>query len=217
MGISGPARFIASATSGSWSAIFLEREAGILRSHEEFAMSTLKNDITVAVYDWHCAAERAVLALQRAGCNMQRISLVGPEDPAQERALGFLDTRDRARVCGKLGEFWGGLAQLLLQAAAVFIPARGYVFVLGPLAAANLSHLAGALLGDRNALLDAMRAIGIPNMAVPRYESALNANEFLLVAHGDQRDAYHVRELLETSGSVSFDHLRVAGGSFRVG
>jgi hypothetical protein len=103
---------------------------------------------------------------------------------------------------------------MLLEGAAVFIPARGYVFVLGSVAAANLSHLEGALLGDRAALLAAMRAIGIPDIFVPRYESALNANEFLLVAHGDQQDAYHVRELLETSGSVSFDQLRVRAGIF---
>jgi hypothetical protein len=172
-------------------------------------MHTLKDDITVAVYDWHSAAERAVRELQRAGYNMQRISLLGPDDASQERALGFLDRGDRARVCGKLGESWGGLAELLPAAEAVFIPARGYVFVLGSIGAANLKHLAGALLGDRRALLDTMRAIGIPELSVARYESALNANEFLLVAHGDRQDAYHVRELLETSGSVSFDHLRV--------
>jgi hypothetical protein len=180
--------------------------------HEESAMNTLNDDITVAVYDWHSAAERAVLALQRAGCNMQRISLLGPDDATEERALGFLDTRDRARVCGKLGELWGELAELLLEGAAVFVPARGYVFVLGSVAAANLNHLAGALLGDRRALIEAMRAIGIPDPSVPLYERALNANEFLLVAHGDQQDAYHVRELLETSGSVPFDHLRVRAG-----
>jgi hypothetical protein len=181
-------------------------------------MHTLKNDIAVAVYDWHSAAERAVLALQRAGCNMQRISLVGPDDATEERTLGFLDTRDRARICGKLGETWGDLAELLLEGAAVFIPARGYVFVLGSVAAANLSHLTGALLGDRTALRATMRAIGIPDLFMPRYECALNANEFLLVAHGDQQDTYHVRELLETSGSVSFDHLRerarIFGASF---
>ena len=173
-------------------------------------MDAHKNDITVAVYDWHSDAERGVLALQRAGCNMRRISIVGRADETQEHMLGFLGRRDSVRFCGKLGTFWGALADLLLDSAAVFVPAQGYVFVLGSFAAAKLSNSRGGIvLGDASALAGAMSALGIPQNSVRRYETALKAHEFILVAHGDERDAYRVRELLATSGSVSFDHLRV--------
>jgi hypothetical protein len=173
-------------------------------------VDALKNDIAIAVYDWHSRAERAVLALQRAGCNMQRISVAGRYDADGDPALGFLDTGDRERIVDRLGAFWGGLPGMLPASAAVFIPVRGYVFVLGTLAAAKIGGLLNAIMfGDANALAGAMSALGIPKKSVTRYETALNANEFILVAHGDEQDVCRVGELIETSGLVAFDHLRV--------
>jgi hypothetical protein len=174
-------------------------------------MNARKNDIAIAVYDWHSRAERAVFALRRAGCNMKRISVVGRYDEDQERVLGFLNTSDRVRILGKLGAFWGGLPGMLLDSAEVFIPVRGYVFVLGTFAAAKISSLQSTIMfGDTNALAGAMSAIGIPKESASRYETALNANEFILVAHGDEQDVCRVGELIETSGLVNFDHLHVS-------
>jgi len=171
-------------------------------------VSALKNDIAVAVYDWHSGVERAIQALRRAGCNMQRISIVGRDDADQQRGLGFLDAEERARIFGKLDAFWGSLPWLLLDSAAVFVPVRGFVFLLGAFAAAKLVALQNPIVSGRmSALAATMSAIGIPGTSLSRYESALKAHEFIVVVHGDERDVYRARELLETSGLVTFDHL----------
>ena len=41
-----------------------------------------------------------------------------------------------------------------------------------------------------------------------RYETALKADKFMLVVHGDAQDIDKARELLKTSGMASFDHHR---------
>ena len=171
-------------------------------------MNPPKNELAVAVYDWHTRAEHAVVALKRAGCNMQRISLVGRYDEDQQSRLGFLNGGDRARLFDRLGSSWGALPAMLRHCAAVFVPVRGYVFILGALAATRIGSLHSAIMfGDINALAGAMSALGVPRGSISRYETALNASEFILVAHGDEQDVYRVGELIEISGLVSFDHL----------
>lgn len=125
-----------------------------------------KPDIAVAVYDLHTQAETGVKALQRAGFDMKKVSIIGKDYHTEEHIVGFLNAGDRAKIFGKLGTFWGGL-----------------------------SALAGALM-----------AVGIPKDSVLRYETALKANKFMLVVHGDGQQIMHARELLQTSGLASFDH-----------
>ena len=71
-------------------------------------MTMTKTDIAVAVYDLHTQAETAVKALQRAGFDMKKISIIGKDYETEEHVVGFLNAGDRAKVFGKLGAFWGG-------------------------------------------------------------------------------------------------------------
>ncbi len=66
-------------------------------------MTTTKTDIAVAVYDLHTRAERAVKALQRAGFDMKRISIIGKDYESEEHVIGFLNAGDRAKIFGKWG------------------------------------------------------------------------------------------------------------------
>ena len=52
-------------------------------------------------------------------------------------------------------------------------------------------------------------AVGIPRDSVLRYETALKADKFMLVVHGDAQEIKHAHELLETSGLSSFDHHHI--------
>lgn len=72
-------------------------------------MNMSKSDIGVAVYDHHTQAETAVKALQRAGFDMKKISIIGREYETEQHVVGFLNAGDRARIFGKYGAFWGGL------------------------------------------------------------------------------------------------------------
>jgi len=53
------------------------------------------------------------------------------------------------------------------------------------------------LVGGFSALGGALMSIGIPKDSVLRYETALKADKFLLVVHGDAQEILHARELLK--------------------
>ncbi len=96
---------------------------------------------------------------------------------------------------------------VLFGSAMMFIPVVGHVIVLGPLAAALFGGLQGAVfVGGISALAGALMAVGIPRDSVLRYETALKADKFMLIVHGDAQEIKHAHELLATSGFSSFDH-----------
>jgi len=167
----------------------------------------IKPDIAVAIYDLHTQAESAVKALQRAGFDMTKISIVGRDYQTEEHVIGFLNAGDRAMIFGKQGAFWGGLMGILFGSALMFVPVVGHVIVLGPLAATIFGGLQGAVLvGGMSALAGALMAIGIPKDSVLRYETALKADQFMLVVHGDEHEIQRAQEVLATSGLSSFEH-----------
>jgi uncharacterized membrane protein len=167
-------------------------------------------EIAVAVYDHHSQAEDAVKALQRAGFDMKKISIIGRDYHSEEHVVGFLNAGDRAKVFGKWGAFWGGLIGVLFGSAMMFVPLVGHVIILGPLAATLVSGLEGAVLaGGISALAGALMSIGIPKDSVLRYETALKADKFMLVVHGDAKQIEQARELLKSSGLSSFEQHAV--------
>jgi hypothetical protein len=100
---------------------------------------------------------------------------------------------------GKFGAFWGGLWGLLFGAAFLFVPGLGQVVVAGPLVASIIAGLEGAIaVGGLSAIGAALFSIGIPKDSVVRYEVALNANQFLLIAHGTADEVARAREILQT-------------------
>ncbi len=169
-------------------------------------MST-STDIAVALYDRHTQAENAVKALQRAGFDMKKISIIGKDYESEEHVIGFLNAGDRAKIFGKYGAFWGGLMGVLFGSALMFVPVLGHIFILGPLAAMLFSGLQGAVVvGGVSALAGALMSIGIPKDSVLRYETALRANKFILMVHGDNQEISRAQEVLKSSGLFSFEH-----------
>jgi hypothetical protein len=121
--------------------------------------------------------------------------------------VGYLNAGDRAKIYGKYGAFWGGLMGVLFGSAMLFVPVVGHVVVLGPLAAALFGGLQGAVLvGGFSALAGALMALGIPRDSVLRYETALKANKFMLVVHGDAQEIKRAQELLKSTGPDCLDH-----------
>lgn len=179
--------------------------------HKTKEQTLNKTDLAVAVYDTHTQAESAVKALQRAGFDMKKLSIIGRDYHTEEHVVGFLNAGDRARYFGKFGAAWGGLMGMLFGSAMFFVPVVGHVIILGPLAATIFGGLQGAVLvGGASALVGALTAIGIPRNSVLRYETALKSDKFLLIVHGDAQEIQRAHELLATSGLASFDHHAAA-------
>lgn len=175
-------------------------------------MTSPDAQLAVAVYNLHTEAEAAVKALQAAGFDMKKISIIGRDYHTEENVVGYLNAGDRARIFGKYGALWGGLMGVLFGSAMMFIPVVGHVIVLGPLAATLFGGLEGAaLFGGAGALVGALTALGIPKNSVLRYETAIKADKFLLVVHGTPEDIARAEAVLGTSGFASFDrHLNQA-------
>jgi hypothetical protein len=140
----------------------------------------------VFVFNTHEAADEALRHLGRAGLDMTQFSLVGKGYHSEETPLGFYTTGDRIKTWGGRGAFWGGIWGLLLAPAVFVLPGIGLVGMAGPLVAALVSALEGAVVvGSLSALGAALTQIGVPENQVIKYEAALKVDKYLLVAHGD--------------------------------
>lgn len=158
----------------------------------------------VAVFATHDAAERAVTALERAGIDMRRISIVGKDYQTVEHPVGFYNVGDRTRVWGSRGAFWGALLGILVSPALFLIPVLGHVIVLGPLTSAIVGMLEGAAVtGGLSALAGALASIGIPRDSVIRYEAAIKADKFVLVVHDARTDSLLAEQVLFDAGAES--------------
>lgn len=166
----------------------------------------MQENLAIATYDDHREAERDVKTLQRAGFDMRRISIIGKDYATEERVVGFFNASDRAKFLGKFGAFWGGLFGMLFGAAFLFVPVVGHVVVLGPLASTLVGGLEGAALaGGAGALAGALSALGIPKDSVLRYATAIRAEKFLLVVHGDATDIERARDALASTKMKTFE------------
>lgn len=146
----------------------------------------LTKQSAVAVYNTHSEAEAAIKELVRAGCDMKKLSIVGKEFHTEEHVVGYYNAGDRIRVWGKYGAFWGAVWGLLFGSALFVIPGLGPVVVFGPLAAWIIGALEGAaVVGGLSALGAGLYSIGVPKDSILKYEKAIEAGKFMVVAHGD--------------------------------
>jgi uncharacterized membrane protein len=158
-----------------------------------------KNSIVV-VYENHASAEAAVKELQKAGFDIKKLSIVGKDYHSEEHVVGYYNAGDRMKYWGKMGAFWGGLWGLLIGAAFLVIPGIGPVVVAGPLAAWIVGALEGAaVVGGLGVIGAGLYSLGIPKDSIVRYEAAVKANKFLLVAHGTPDEVIKARDILRVT------------------
>lgn len=154
----------------------------------------------VYVFNTHDEAEEAIQALSRTGFDVKKLSLVGKGYHSEEHPVGFYTTGDRIKAWGGAGAFWGGIWGLLLAPAVFFLPGVGLVALAGPVVAALVGALEGALLiGGVSALGAALMQIGVPEDQVIKYETALKVDKYVLMVHGSGEDTEIARAVLENS------------------
>jgi hypothetical protein len=166
----------------------------------------------VAVYPDHPEAEAAIRALQRGGFDMHKLSIIGADYHSEEDVVGYYTSGDRMRSWGKNGAFWGGIWGLFFGAAFFVIPGFGPLFAAGPIVAAIVSALEGAVLvGAIGAFGAGLVGLGIPKDSVLQYETAVKAGKFVVIAHGSRHEAEVAKDILTTAGLASPDvHTPVA-------
>jgi heat induced stress protein YflT len=162
-----------------------------------------KQSSAVAIYNTHTDTEAAVKELQTAGIDTELLSIVGKDYRTEDHVVGYYKAGERLKYWGKLGAFWGEIWSLLKGEAFFWMPGVGPILVGGPL----VSSIVGALEGAKvhhglTALGSALHAMGMPKANVISYESALNANKFLLVVHGANGEASKASEILRKTGAI---------------
>jgi uncharacterized membrane protein len=150
----------------------------------------------------HGKAEAAVKELQKPGFTMKNLSIVGKDYHSEEHVVGYYNAGDRMAFWGKLGAFWGGLFGLLFGSAFFFVPGIGPLVVFGPLVTWIVGALEGAVVvGGLSALGAALYSIGIPQDSIIKYETALKANKFLVIAHGTPEQVGPAHRILDVAGA----------------
>ncbi len=168
-----------------------------------------KENAAVAIFNTHTEAEQAIKQMQKAGFDMKKLSIVGKDYHTEEQVVGYYNTGDRVKYWGKLGAFWGGLWGLLFGSAFFLVPGVGQIVALGPVVGWVLGALeSAAVVGGLSALGAGLFSIGIPKDSIVKYESALKADKFLIIAHGSQPDLEKAKEIMGSSGAAEVsDHL----------
>lgn len=151
----------------------------------------------VAVFADHEAAEDAIKQLARSGIDMKQLSVVGKGYHTDEKVVGFYNMGDRVKFWGQYGAFWGGLWGILAGGVYVAMPAAAGVMVLGYLAATVISAIEGAaIVGGLSALGAALYSVGIPKDSIVAYESAIEADGFLVMTQGSADDIARAKTVL---------------------
>jgi hypothetical protein len=175
--------------------------------------SVSEMNAVVAAYNTHVEAETAIEELHKSGFDMKKLSIVGRDYHTEEHVVGFYNTGDRMKYWGKMGAFWGGIWGLLFGAAFFVIPGLGPVLAAGPLVTWIVGALEGAaLVGGVSAVGAGLYSLGIPKDSVLKYDTALKANKFLLVAHGTANEVTRAKDIIQTTNPSEVNlHLKLSG------
>lgn len=167
----------------------------------------MKNNVTVAICNTHQEAEEVVKNLNDAGFNMKNLSIIGKDYHEEDKVVGFYNTEDRVASWGKSGAFWGGIWGLIFGAGFFLIPGIGPVVLAGPIISSLVGGLEGALLvGGFSALGAALFSIGIPKDSVLKFETAIKADKFLVIANGDEDEIHKVKDIMKITVSDVSEH-----------
>jgi hypothetical protein len=160
----------------------------------------------IAVFPDHALADAALKALIGGGLEIKNLSIVGKGYHTEETAIGFYNIGDRMKIWGARGAFWGALWGFFLGGLFIAAPAIGGVLVLGYLATAAISAMEGAVaLGGLSALGAALASLGVHKDSVVRYQTAIKADGFLLMAHGSAKKVERARAILAATHPLSLD------------
>lgn len=176
-----------------------------------------QDDVVVAVFATHQAADAALKKLATGGFAPEQLSLIGKGYHTEETVTGFYNFADRVKFWGSRGAFWGGMWGFFVGGLFLAIPIVGHVVVLGYIAAAAISTIEGAVVfGGLGAVGGAIASIGVPEDSVLQYETAIKADEFLVMAHGSGMQTARAHDILAATHPKQLDtHLLAAGAALQ--
>jgi hypothetical protein len=162
----------------------------------------------LSIFPSHVEAEAAVLELQKAGFDMQKISIIGKDYQTTEHVRGFLTWKDTAKVgageAGYWGSFFGGLFGILTGVGLLFIPGVGPVIIAGHVAGVLAGWIEGMVVGGLGAavaggLVGALVGLGIPKEQALRYETEIKAGKFIVIVSGTDEEIDNAQQIFKNA------------------
>jgi len=167
--------------------------------------STSDPNAVVAVYNTHSEAEAAVRGLQSVCFDMKKLSLVAKDSYTDEQVEADYNVEGRMKHWGKMGKLWEGLWGMLFGAAYFRVAGLGQLIIAGPLSSIVAALQNAATLGGLSVLGDGLCRIGIPEDGILKYEAAITADQYLLVAYGSAFEIARAEEILSTTKPAKLD------------
>ncbi len=162
-------------------------------------MITATENSVIAIYDNHITAEETIRALDKLGFDMKKLSIICKSDQTEEHPVGFYTYNDRIKHWAGVGAFFGGFWGLLFGSAVFIVPGIGLLALAGPIVSVLVAGLENALVvGGLSVLGAALYNTGIAKEDVIKYETALMANKYIVILHGNSEETEKARELLHT-------------------
>lgn len=160
----------------------------------------------------YSAADRAVCALEQAGFDESRISVL-----ARDSAIEPRDQQDKtagevaggAGVGALGGGLVGGLAGLLVGMGAIFIPGLGPAFAAGTFAAVASTAMAGAGVGAATGgILGAMVTLHIPFEDAQVYAEGVKRGAILVTVEVDESESAQASQVIRDAKPLDLRALR---------
>jgi hypothetical protein len=160
----------------------------------------------VGVYETLGEAENAVRSLGDGGFPIQQVSIIAQHLEDDRRVHGYVTSCDVAKSSAATGAWVGGIFGLLVGAAFLWVPGVGPLVVAGSLAAVLLGGAEGAVAGAAaSGLLGWLIGLGISREKILKYEEAVRAGKYLVVAHGTPEAVTTAQEILTGSPAEHLD------------
>ena len=166
----------------------------------------------VGVYKALGAAEAAVRSLGDGGFPIQKVSIIAKNLEDDRRIHGYVTACDVARSSASTGAWVGGVFGLLAGAAFLWVPGFGPLIVAGSLASALLGGIEGAVAGAAvTGVFGWLLGLGVSQDKILKYEEAVKAGKFLVIAHGPADTVGKARKILAGSGAEPLEMHSPAG------
>ncbi len=152
----------------------------------------------VGVFGRMSGTEEAIRRLATSGFPIRKISIVARDLESEKEVHGYIIAGDVDKNGTAAGAWFGGIFGLLVGAAFLWVPGFGPLLVIGPLAAAMLSGIEGALAGATNGgLLGALMGWGVPRQHILKYEEWVKSRKYLVIAHGSAEEVTQAHDILK--------------------
>ena len=171
-------------------------------------MTKQSNNFIGAVFDNPDDAQALVEQMIKHDFPMDQVSILHKAGGLGDDFLGiaYTNEKERFKVWGAQGAFWGSLGGFLVGTAGLFLlPGIGPVLIAGPLIDAIAGAVVGAGLMTTGAaathLTIALRRIGIPEDKLENLHQAVMDGKTVLLMHCGNDDPEAWRQRLDWTGA----------------